>query len=316
VTCRDWHTGGRRLPISCAVLTGALLAITPVMALRAWVSSFVLGLVACSGSTASSEGGDGGSTGGSSGDSSSTTASASAGGSSGTPTHGSASGGSSSSSSDGSSSDGSSSDGSSSDGSSSDGASAVTSGQGGNTQTVGTVGGDTGVGGTSNHDQPDCDSYFDELDRSCQSPDDCTLVQHQTDCCGGILVMGIASSSSSDFSAVEQYCAAQFPACGCAARGLELEDGTLIDFGSSAYAAECVDGRCRSRATEETSACGPQLKCTATQYCSEMLGGPAGSEPSYNCLPLGDCSDCACLEVVGCQCIEDGDAIRVSCAAP
>lgn len=281
------------------------------MDLRVGMIALALGHLACSGTAASSGGGDGGSVGGSSGDGSNTTAPSGAGGATGTPTTASSSGGSSSG---GSSSDGSSSDGSSSGGSSS--GSTVTGGQGGNSTAVGTQGGNTSAGGTSNHDQPDCDNYFDELDRSCQSADDCTLVQHQTDCCGGILVMGIASTAAPDFSAVEQYCAAQFPACGCAARGLLLEDGTLIDFGSSAYAVECVAGRCRSHTTEETSACGPQLQCTSTQYCSELIGGPADSEPSYDCVPLGDCSDCSCLDVIGCQCTQDGDAIKVSCAAP
>jgi translocation and assembly module TamB len=32
--------------------------------------------------------------------------------------------------------------------------------------------------------------------------------------------------------------------------------------------------------------------------------------------PLGDCLDCACLELVGCQCTQNEDAIKVSCAAP
>jgi len=263
------------------------------MALRAWVIGLVLGGVACSGATESSgdDSGDDGSSGGTSSGGSSSSSTASDSGAS-------------------------SSTGSSDGGASSSTGTAVTSGAGGNSQTASTDGATTSFGGTSNHDQPDCDTYFDDLDRSCQSAADCALVEHQTDCCGSILVMGIALSAAPDFAAVEQYCAAQFPACGCAARGLELEDGTLIDFGSDDYAAECIEGKCRSHSLAPTSACGPELRCTATQYCHEVTGGPAGSEPSYACQPLGDCEDCECLEVVGCECTQTDAGIKVYCAAP
>lgn len=170
-------------------------------------------------------------------------------------------------------------------------------------------------GGTSNHDQPDCAADFGALDRTCESPSDCSLVQHQTEFCGTILVMGLASQAKPAFVALEQYCAAQFPQCGCAAQGMLLEDGSMIDFGSTAAVAECVEGRCQSRNSEVTSSCGNQA-CTETQYCEQFVGGPAGSEPSYTCRPLGDCEDCACLNVVGCQCDESPSGIKVSCAAP
>ena len=180
------------------------------------------------------------------------------------------------------------------------------------------AGGSTGgknAGGTSNPDQPNCDTDFDGLDRSCTRVEDCVLVEHLIDCCGTILIMGLNASEHIAFNALEQYCSAQFPACGCAAQGIRLEDGSLIDFGSTAAQVECADEQCRSRNSNATTSCGDKA-CTADQYCYEFVGGPAGSEPSYDCMPLNDCQDCDCLNVVGCQCSGAGSAIKVSCAAP
>jgi hypothetical protein len=180
---------------------------------------------------------------------------------------------------------------------------------------AGSPSGGKSTGGTSNPDQPDCDADFDALDRSCSSAQDCVLVQHQIDCCGTILIMGLPSSEQPSFAALEQYCAAQFPLCGCAAQGMMLEDGSMIDFGSTAAVADCIEGRCQSRSSAATSACGDK-KCSEAQYCEQFVGGPAGSEPSYTCRPLGDCQDCACLNVIGCDCSETGGTIKVFCAAP
>jgi hypothetical protein len=176
------------------------------------------------------------------------------------------------------------------------------------------VSGGKSAGGTNNADQPNCDTDLDALDRSCTSVGDCVLVQHQIDCCGTILIMGLTASEQTAFNALEQYCSAQFPLCGCAAQGMQLEDGSLIDFGSAAPQVECVDQRCRSRNGDATTSCGDKA-CTADQYCYQFVGGPAGSEPSYSCMPLDDCQDCECLDVIGCQCSGTGSAIKVFCAA-
>ncbi len=180
---------------------------------------------------------------------------------------------------------------------------------------AGSSSGGKSTGGTSNPDQPNCSTDFDALDRSCTSAEDCVLVEHQTDCCGTVLIMGLPDSEQAAFDALEQYCAAQFPLCNCAPQGMKLEDGSVIEFGSSAASVACVDKQCRSRNAGATAACGDKV-CTATQYCSEFVGGPAGSEPSYNCMPLGNCQDCECLNVIGCQCSGSGSGIKVFCAAP
>jgi hypothetical protein len=180
---------------------------------------------------------------------------------------------------------------------------------------AGSSSGGKSSGGTSNHDDPDCDADFDALDKSCDSAQECVLVQHQVDCCGTILIMGLHSAEQLAFAALEQYCAAQFPLCGCAAQGMRLEDGSMIDFDSTAAVVDCVDGLCQSRNSAVTTTCGDK-ECTAAQYCEQFVGGPAGSEPSYSCRPLDGCRDCACLNVIGCQCSDAGGTVKVSCAAP
>jgi hypothetical protein len=175
-------------------------------------------------------------------------------------------------------------------------------------------GGET-TGGTSNLDQPDCATDYDALDASCEVAQDCALVERQVDCCGTIRILGLPRSQRAAFSALEQYCAARFPLCGCAAQATLLDDGTVLDQASSAAVADCIEGRCRSRESAVSAACGT-THCSQAQYCEEFVGGPAGSEPSYSCKPLGDCKACSCLNVIGCQCTESGGAIKVFCAAP
>ncbi len=143
------------------------------------------------------------------------------------------------------------------------------------------------------------------------------LVSHQLDCCGTMLTMGLPKTARAAFQELEQHCSAQFPACGCASRGTMLEGGSLIDLGVGVEGArvDCIDKQCRSRNANETTACGDKA-CTADQYCYESVGGPAGSVPSYSCEPLGDCRDCACLNVTACRCSGSGAQIKVFCAAP
>jgi hypothetical protein len=192
------------------------------------------------------------------------------------------------------------------------------SGSAGSVGSAGSAGnssGGQGTGGTSNLDQPDCATDFDALDASCNSAQDCMLVNHQIDCCGTIRILGLPRSERAAFSALEYYCAARFPACGCAAQTSLLDDDTVVEPGSNSVVAECIEGRCQSRASTSTAACG-QTRCSQAQYCEQLVAGPAGSEPSYVCKPLGDCKTCACLNLIGCQCTETGGSINVLCAAP
>jgi len=80
------------------------------------------------------------------------------------------------------------------------------------------------------------------------------------------------------------------PGCVCAPGGWVCDGGVAMSF-----------------------ACGPALRCaSASEYCMVVVGGPAGSEPSYSCLALpADCGStptCACLASSGgSECSSDSD---------
>jgi hypothetical protein len=90
-----------------------------------------------------------------------------------------------------------------------------------------------------------CMSASGQLDMSlktCHSDADCVIDQEETDCCGTILYVGVASSSSGMFDACEAAWAAHFPGCGCASNKTSTEDGKTTTRG--------VDGG------------GPEVHCT------------------------------------------------------
>jgi hypothetical protein len=145
---------------------------------------------------------------------------------------------------------------------------------------------------------------------------DCIVVQHVTSCCGSTLMMSIHESEQARFARAESTCDGQYPACGCAAQGIDVEDGTLIDFSQvSSVAAACDAGQCRAHYTGEAFACG-DARCITGQICWITTGGPAGSPSSSSCQFSGGCTDCTCAGATGCQCTAQNGQITVTCAAP
>jgi hypothetical protein len=185
---------------------------------------------------------------------------------------------------------------------------------------TGGMGGNGGAddGGAAGERAVQCtgaDPYFPDLDRSCSLAEDCVAVAHQTSCCGDELVTGIRASELSAFEAAEATCEEQYPACGCAARGVEIEDGTLIDFAWQAQVeVACDDGTCRARYSGVSFACG-SIRCTAEQYCVEASGGPAGNPTSYACSPTA-CRACSCLTMAGCSCSDTDGHLKMTCQYP
>jgi hypothetical protein len=190
---------------------------------------------------------------------------------------------------------------------------------GGTTSLAGASGSSSGgSGATAGASAYECSgeqSVFTVLDKTCSTPDDCVLVNHVADCCGTILIMGINGSALPLFNEAEPYCSAQLPACGCAAQGTNLEDGTIIDFADASYAVECSAGECGSVYTGESFEC-LDVSCTGSQYCQIASGGPAGSDATGSCFPRGNCADCDCLNAVGCECSDADGHLTVTCAAP
>jgi hypothetical protein len=64
--------------------------------------------------------------------------------------------------------------------------------------------------------------------KACRGDGDCTIRQHETDCCGTILFAGIAASSEGAFATCEAAWDAHFPGCGCRSGPSTTEDGKTI----------------------------------------------------------------------------------------
>jgi hypothetical protein len=88
------------------------------------------------------------------------------------------------------------------------------------------------------------DVTFPDLDKSCQTPSDCTIAFHVTDCCGNSVAVGIHASGQDAFFDAEQECSDLFPACGCPAGQPVAEDGNR---GSpQLISVDCLDNLCRT----------------------------------------------------------------------
>src|SRR4030095_16730905 len=118
------------------------------------------------------------------------------------------------------------------------------------------------------------------------------------------------------FDAAEAICDSQYPACGCASQGVDVEDGTFLDWSQQdQVVSSCDSGSCVAHYTGETFACGDRL-CTTEQVCYITMGGPAGSGSSDSCSVSRGCTDCSCIVSIGCTGGVAGGHVTVTCAAP
>lgn len=177
--------------------------------------------------------------------------------------------------------------------------------------------GATSTGGGGGIKCSGANASFPTFDRTCTTANDCVLVSHLTSCCGSTLLMSIASNQKAAFDSAEKICDAQYPACGCASMGINVEDGTLIDDSQrSQVVSMCDSGKCAAHYTGETFACG-DLHCTPQQICWITTGGPAGSPTGTMCQFSGGCSTCSCTGGgTGCTCVASSGHLTVTCAAP
>jgi hypothetical protein len=85
---------------------------------------------------------------------------------------------------------------------------------------------------------------FPDYGSGCIETADCEIGNHQIDCCGTFLAMGILRSERGFFDPAEATCASMYPLCGCAARPTMAEDGQDETAGTIMVA--CMDGECRT----------------------------------------------------------------------
>jgi hypothetical protein len=97
-----------------------------------------------------------------------------------------------------------------------------------------------------------CGAVIDPSLKTCATDGDCTFQTHLTDCCGGILYVGIARSSGATFAQCEQAWEAHFPACGCFSTTKKTEDG------------RCLVGNCPASDASPPAGAMPLVHCVAT----------------------------------------------------
>jgi hypothetical protein len=84
---------------------------------------------------------------------------------------------------------------------------------------------------------------FPSFSRVCQSQADCIVVEHQINCCGTRLAIGVRSDVRAAFEAAEATCRSRYPACGCAELATRADDGTAAS-GSAEARVDCIAGTC------------------------------------------------------------------------
>jgi len=96
------------------------------------------------------------------------------------------------------------------------------------------VDGDTDSDADADADPQPVDHYcgdfaFPVFDRSCAHDNECVLVEHERDCCGSILWMGIPTRLEAAFDEAEAECRASYPECHCDPTYAVEEPGYDVD---------------------------------------------------------------------------------------
>ena len=105
--------------------------------------------------------------------------------------------------------------------------------------------GDCGTGNDGGYGYLAC---FDERGqvraslKTCLVDSDCTIFDHQTDCCGSLLEVGVSINRDSMFSRCEAGWIQHFPFCNCDPNARMTEDGKVFDgeSGSPLPEVHCV----------------------------------------------------------------------------
>lgn len=119
---------------------------------------------------------------------------------------------------------------------------------------------------------------FPAFAKACKGDADCFVAQHQINCCGTKVAIGLAVVDKAAFAAAEAVCQSQYPGCGCAQFETMAEDG-YSSFSDADFQATCVAGLCRASVPSGKAICGagglqsPKAvkSCTATSDCTYVL---------------------------------------------
>ena len=86
---------------------------------------------------------------------------------------------------------------------------------------------------------------FPEFDRTCAQDGDCTVVFHQTDCCGTVVAWGLNADAGKPFSEAESECAMMYGICECAPMPTVTDDGKSTED-TTQVTVTCVESMCTS----------------------------------------------------------------------
>lgn len=154
---------------------------------------------------------------------------------------------------------------------------------------------------------------FPTFDRTCSTDEDCALVTHSSDCCGGIALMGISAGEKERFLADEGRCDSQIPLCACASDSAFLDDGTVLQSTTGNWAgvtAVCDANQCESRYTGKLFQCGSDT-CREGQICEHDMGGTHAT-PVLFCEDDPGCAQGCSHCPSGCPGCVENDAGNVS----
>lgn len=86
---------------------------------------------------------------------------------------------------------------------------------------------------------------FPGFDNTCEVPDDCVAIAHQTDCCGNQHMVGVDRDYAEEFNTSESSCREAYPECDCPARPPSTDAGTSAPT-PEVVEAQCREGVCRT----------------------------------------------------------------------
>lgn len=135
--------------------------------------------------------------------------------------------------------------------------------------------------------------------RGCTNDTECALFEHQSDCCGSLVVRGVRREGLSALASTEAACRASYPACGCDSGRVTVDDGSEapVGSGSTAVIATCDAGLCTTH-VRAMAACGAET-CTSQQVCvPDCSGIDAGVALGAHCVNVIP----ACVGATDCSC--------------
>lgn len=91
---------------------------------------------------------------------------------------------------------------------------------------------------------------FPPFSKSCENDDDCVLLQHQTDCCGSFMMIGVSVSDQKNFESAESQCSSSLPLCDCLQQPIVAEDGFRANE-TGTFDVVCDENECYSTVDPE-----------------------------------------------------------------